>query len=117
MQLGDETPREEADVNFCEAELTEAINFNIADANNSQSSTPSITTPSPTATPAATPAPSAATYEQLVAHYGTSSGVYQGNFGTFKSFRDSFGILNQLFFVPNGTGGTPDETRKVRITE
>ena len=117
MGRSDERDRTEEDANFCEAELVEALNFNIADANNSQSSTPSITTPSPTATPAATPAPSAATYEQLVAHYGTSSGVYQGNFGTFKSFRDSFGILNQLFFVPNGTGGTPDETRKVRITE
>lgn len=114
-----ERNRTRDDAGFCEAELVEAINFNIAGANNSQSSTPSITTPSPTATPAATPTPSStpATYEELVAHYGTSSGVYQGNFGTFKSFRDSFGILNQLFFVPSGPDGMPDETRKVRITE
>jgi hypothetical protein len=118
MGVNERTNRTDDDAKFCEAELTEALNFNIADANNSQSSTPSIETAAPTATPAATASPSTppATYAELVVKYGTSFGTYQGNFGNFVAERNQFMQL-ELFFVPNGTGGTSDETRKVRITE
>lgn len=118
-----EEDRTRADAGFCEAELTEAINFNIADANNSQSSAPSIETGTSTAAPAATtspsstPAPSAATYEQLITKYMESgSGIYKGDNGDFVSEPNQL-MQMELYFIPYNYAGRPNPLRKVRVTE
>ena len=123
MGRSDERDRTEEDANFCEAELVEALNFNIAGANNSQSTPYSGSTSYgysiPTSTPAATASPSTtpATYVQLVAKYGDRGvGVYNGEMGTFVSETSQL-MMMELYFIPNRRGGTPDLTKKVRITE
>ena len=123
MGVNEKSDRTEEDANFCEAELTEAINFNIADANNSQSSVPSITTGTPTAAPAATtspsstPAPAAAAYEQLITKYMESgSGFYKGDTGDFVSEQNQL-MQMELYFIPYNYAGRPNPLRKVRVTE
>lgn len=124
IEMGvNEKNRTRDDAGFCEAELVEAINFNIADANNSQSAPSSGNTQYgysiPTTTPAATASPSTPPppYAELVTKYGASGpGIYKGDSGNFVSETSQFMQL-ELYFIPNNYAGTPNPLRKVRVTE
>ena len=112
---------------FCKAEILETINFN-AREDNSGNTTPSISAPASAApAPFSTvysalsittdSTPASATYEDLVKKYGGNNiGFYQGQSGRFRTESNAFGIMDQLYFVPDGTNGL-DESKKIRITE
>jgi hypothetical protein len=125
------------DAEYCKAEILEVINFNARD-DSSGNPAPSIsaptTTPStgvstassstistgysaPSTAATTTSTSTSAKYEDLVAKYGANNiGFYEGKSGMFRSERNSFGILNELYFIPNGQNG-PDESSKIRITK
>tara|TARA_R110000772_G_scaffold77050_2_gene165984 strand:+ start:1552 stop:5808 length:4257 start_codon:yes stop_codon:yes gene_type:complete len=111
MGVNEKSDRSIEDANFCEAELTEALNFNIADANNSQSSTPSIETGTTTAATAATPAPATPTGEELQTKYPNGARTSRnGQAGVYTHKTSNNGLLKVYFEPDDGSG-------KVRITE